>query len=238
MLLQLFSADEKQLAPERRRRCLRALESYLIRRMVCRMTTKDYNRLFLELISQIEENIGRADEVVIAYLEKQTSESRVWPNNDQLQEAFLDLPLYSLLTRGRLRMILETLEEAMRTGKAEDRYVARGRLTIEHILPQKWHEHWPLALTNDPDEHHRRIQRREHIKHTIGNLTLVTNQLNPTLSNAPWAKKREVLNAYTILYLNKQLLQEYPTFSEPEIEARGKQLAELACKVWPLPENL
>jgi len=117
LLLQLFSADETELPLERRRRSLLALESYLIRRMVCRMTTKDYNRLFLELIGRIEENLAHADEVVIEYLGQQTSESREWPSNDRLQEAFLDLPLYRLLTRARLRMVLEAIEEALRTDK-------------------------------------------------------------------------------------------------------------------------
>ncbi|MCG3208388.1 MAG: hypothetical protein FOGNACKC_01992 [Anaerolineae bacterium] len=240
VLLQLFSANEGQLPSERKRRCLSALESYLVRRMICRMTTKDYNRLFLELIGQIEKNMDHADEVVIDYLRRQTAESRVWPNDDRLQDAFLGLPLYQLLTRARLRMVLETLEEAMRTDKAEVRHVTRGTLTIEHILPQKWDDHWPLPLTKDPDEHHRRIQRRERIKHTIGNLTLVTGKLNPTLSNGPWDKKQEVLNDYTTLYMNKRLLQEWKDkpFAEAEIETRGKQLAQLACKVWPVAKDL
>ena len=240
VLLQLFSASEDQLPREKRMRCIGALESYLVRRMVCRMTTKDYNRLFLELISRLEGKIQIANEILLEYLGGQTSESRLWPTDDQLKNALLDLPLYRLLTRGRLRIVLEALEEALRTGKAEEPYIAKGNLTIEHILPQNWRENWPLVIVSDPEEHHRRIGERDRIKHTIGNLTLVTNKLNPALSNGPWEEKQDGLMDHSTLYLNKQLLKKWggKPFIEKEIRERGKELAAMACKVWPKPSRM
>jgi hypothetical protein len=239
LLLQVFSASEEQLSRDRRVRCLRALESFLVRRAICRMTTKDYNRLFLELIARLEGKLHIADEIIINYLGEQTAESRLWPKDDRLQNALLDLPLYRLLTRGRLRMVLEALEEALRTGKAEEPYVPRGKLTIEHVLPQSWRENWPLEIVEDPEEHHRRVMRRERLKHTVGNLTLVTGKLNPALSNGPWEKKQEGLQDHSTLHLNKFLLKEWggAPFAEPEIEKRGAGLAQLACKVWPVLSN-
>jgi len=211
-----------------------------IRRAICRMTTKDYNRLFLELVSRIDEKIHLADEIIIKYLGEQTAESRLWPTDEQLQNALLDLPLYRLLTRARLRMVLEALEEALRTGKAEERHVVRGRLTIEHVLPQSWREHWPLEIVDDPEEHHRRIVRRERLKHTIGNLTLVTGKLNPALSNGSWEKKQQGFQDHSTLHLNKRLLGTWggAPFTEPKIEERGTQLAQLACTVWPVPPEI
>lgn len=240
LLLQLFSASQEQLSRDRRVRCLHALESFLIRRMICRMTTKDYNRLFLELTSRIDGKIHFADEIVIEYLREQTAESRLWPTDDRLQSALLDLPLYRLLTRARLRMVLEAIEEALRTGKAEERHVVPRKLTIEHVLPQSWREHWPLEIVDDPEEHHRRIVRRERLKHTIGNLTLVTEKLNPALSNGSWEKKQQGLQEHSTLHLNKRLLCKWSVapFAEPEIEERGAQLAQLACTVWPAPPEI
>lgn len=240
VLLQLFSADETLLTRERRLRCIRALESYLVRRMVCRMTTKDYNRLFLELLSRLEGNITVADEVLIDYLGNQTSDSRLWPTNERFINAFLSLPLYRLLTRARLRLVLEALEEALRTDKAEEPYVSRGRLTIEHIMPQNWRDNWPLEIVPDPEEYHRMIGERERIKHTIGNLTLVTNKLNPALSNASWDVKQKGFMDHSILYLNKILIKKWggKPFEENEIRERGTELAELACKIWPEPSRI
>jgi len=236
LLLQLFSASTERLSQERKERCFKALESYLVRRMICRMTTKDYNRLVLDLIPKVDKNIQIADDVLIQHLQEQTSESRLWPTDDQVEKAILDLPLYRLLTRGRLRFVLEALEETLRTGKAEEAYTPRGILTIEHVLPQSWYEHWPITDSKTPEEYMKRVGERDRLKHTIGNLTLINNRLNPALSNGPWGKKQEGLQEHSTLFLNKQLLSQWGNapFAESEIIERGKQFAHTVCKIWPI----
>lgn len=240
VLLELFSTDTRLLKEESRLRALRALESFLVRRTICRMTTKDYNRLVLDLLSELEGKIGNADEIIVDFLAKQTADSREWPSDEKIVDAMIDLPLYRLLTRARLRMILEGLEEAMRTPKAEEAHVPTGTLTIEHVLPQKWRKHWPLELVDDPVEYHRQFSMRERKKHAIGNLTLVTGKLNPALSNGPWDHKQEGLQDHSTLFLNKRLLARWGggPFSEAEIDERSSELAKLAVKVWPSPEHL
>ncbi|MBP6017038.1 MAG: DUF262 domain-containing protein [Candidatus Promineofilum sp.] len=243
LLLELFSADVSLLAQGKRERALRALESFLVRRTVCRMTTKDYNRLTQELLSRLAGKIGNADGVIVEFLASQTAESREWPSNEKVIQAMLDLPLYRLLTRGRMRMILEGVEEKMRTPKAEEPQVKRGKLTIEHILPQEWTAHWPLeplAMAENPDEYHRRYETRERMKHTIGNLTLVNNKLNPALSNTHWKGKQEELNKHSTLFLNKDLLAKWSaaSFEETQIRERSLELANLAIQVWPGPGKL
>ena len=237
LLLELFSVNASFLVKEKRLRTLRALESFLVRRTICRMTTKDYNRLIQELLSKLAGKITQADEVVIDFLGSQTADSREWPGYEKVIQAMLDLPLYRLLTRGRLRMVLEGLEEAMRTDKAEKPNVHRGYLTIEHILPQEWRVNWPIDLPDDPERYHRQIDTRERLKHTIGNLTLVTGKLNPLLSNAPWKDKQVGLQDHSTLFINKNLLKKWgaKSFGEEEIQERGKELAKLALKVWPGP---
>ncbi|MCD4671796.1 MAG: DUF262 domain-containing HNH endonuclease family protein [Anaerolineaceae bacterium] len=238
LLLQLFSANKNQLSQERKELCIKALESYLVRRMICRMTTKDYNRLFLELIPKVNKNIQIADEVIIKHLKSQTSESRLWPSNDDVEKAVLDLPLYRLLTRGRFRFVLEALEEINRTGKAEEAHTPRGSLTIEHILPQSWQDNWPITDEDNPQEYLKRVSERDRIKHTIGNLTLITNKLNPSLSNGPWAKKKQGLQDHSTLFLNKILLSKFgdSSFSEKEIKERSQELAQQVCSIWPISE--
>lgn len=235
-LLQLFSTEERQLSPERKERCIKALESYLVRRMICRMTTKDYNRLFLDIIQRVDKNLQIADELLIDYLQGQTSESRLWPSDSELTKALFDLPLYRLLTRGRLRFVLEALEDALRTEKAEDRHAPRNSLTIEHVLPQSWQEHWAITDVENPEKYMKRVAERDRLKHTLGNLTLVTNKLNPSLSNSPWKQKQEGLQEHSTLFLNKALLKKWgdAQFIETEIGERGKELAQLACSIWPL----
>ncbi len=235
-LLWLFSQPPDRLEPVRRDRCLRTLESFLVRRMVCRMTTKNYNELFLELLAQAAKSDPRsADEALIQFLAGQTADSRVWPDDASFEYAILDMPLYRLLTRGRLRMVLEALEDAARTGLSEESHVARGSLTVEHVLPQKWQAHWPLD-DNDPEI----VGHRERMLHSLGNLTLVNGQLNPKMSNGTWEDKREELSAHTVLHLNKELLAAYSAgaWDEETIRSRGRALAARAKTIWLSPGEL
>ncbi|CAN5580917.1 DUF262 domain-containing protein [soil metagenome] len=214
---------------------LATIESYFVRRMVCRMTTKDYNKLFLELIAKLRDCAPEAvPDLVSGFLKEQTADSRLWPIDSQIHDAFLTLPLYQLLTRRRLRMVLEGLEDFLRSPKSEG-FVTRGSLTIEHIMPQAWRDHWPLGADAEPAA----VGVRDRLVQTIGNLTLVTAQLNPALSNSAWAQpvdtcKRKGLADHSVLQLNKKLLEAAPTvWEETMIEDRGAVLASLAAKVWP-----
>jgi hypothetical protein len=136
-------------------------------------------------------------------------------------------------------MILEGLENVMRSAKAEEGQVPKGVLTIEHILPQKWGDYWPLEVVDDPEEYHRQFGTRERMKHTIGNLTLVTGKLNPALSNGEWDYKKTGLQEHSTLFMNKRLLADYGNrpFGEAEIQERSMELARLAAMVWPSPRE-
>lgn len=219
------------------RKSLCALESFLVRRMVCRMTTRGYNLLFIGLVDELESAGARlAGDTTVEYLGKQKAYSRWWPDNEQLQETFLRQPLYRLLTRARLRLVLEGIEDELRTVKAESQAAPRD-MTIEHILPQQWRENWTLpdGLEDDIDA----AGNRDRILHSIGNLTLVNDRLNPSLSNATWEHKRKELARHSVLFLNKTLLDEAPNeWDESAIAKRGECLFRVAARVWPHADEL
>lgn len=229
VLLWLLSTDVPQ---GQLNKGLRALESHQVRRMVCRMTTRGYNRLFISLVGRLEEaGAENAGDAVVDFLSNQDSDVGLWPSDRQMEEAFLSLPLYRLLTRGRLRIVLEGIEEELRTDKAETHSAPRG-LTIEHTMPQQWRTHWPLVA--EVEDEVEQAENRDRVIHTVGNLTLVNSRLNPTLSNAPWQSKRETLQGHSTLFLNKDLLHNAPeVWDESAIEERAKRLCQAATKVWP-----
>jgi len=181
-VLWLFDQAPDVLAPTERTRALRAISSFLVRRTICRLTTKGYNTLFLDLLTKMSEEPASAGARIEQYLREQTADARLWPSDEQLREAFLTVPVYSLLARGRLRMVLEALEDSYRSPKSESQFVERGTLTIEHILPQSWQANWPLDVAED-DTPETAALRRERLLHSIGNLTLVTGSLNTPMSN-------------------------------------------------------
>ncbi len=213
-------------------KALTALESFSVRRMLCRSTSQGTNRLFMELIARLQMgSFEQAGDFVIDFLGGQTASNRIWPDDQQVENVFLNSPLYHSITRGRLRMVLEAIEAELRTNKAETQSVPRG-LTIEHIMPQSWQGRWPIpaGVAAEP----RSVDNRNRIVHSIGNLTLVNTPLNSTLSNAPWTEKRQTLNAHTVLFLNKTLLEEAPAvWDEAAIEQRARRLCQVAIQVWP-----
>ena len=238
VLLTLFSASREELSDEARRGALAALESYLVRRMVCPSNSKDYNRLFLELIERLDGRLAEADTVTTEFLAGQTATSRVWPDDAAFSRAIMERPVYRLLSRGRTRMLLEALEDDARTLKTEEAHVSRGKLTVEHILPGKWRtKHWPLPKTGDPQADELAAARRDDLKDTLGNLSLINGRLNSSVSNGPWEKKRAAFDEHSVLHLNKRLLGRWDPDLTPEenIAVRGAELATAACRIWSRP---
>jgi hypothetical protein len=207
------------------------IESFFVRRAVCELTSKNYNRLTVDMLKTLHASDDYSAAAIRAFLLSHDTEVARWPSDDEFSKAWMDLPFYKRL-RNRTRMILEALELAMHTGKTE-KITIDVKLTVEHLLPRDWARHWPLpaqgdgALSDEGPE-----DRRERLLHTIGNLTLLTKELNPSVSNGPWAKKREKILEHSALTINRPLPERW---DEAAIEARTKALLKTALTVWPRP---
>lgn len=208
---------------------IRAIESWLVRRMVLRQTAKNYNGIFLALLNRLAAGQANGTDVV-EYLRHLDHETGGWPDDLAFVEQLKSSPLYQSIVRRRLRMLLEALEEGLGTDLSE--HVSRNQLTVEHVLPQQWHQHWPLPPADDSEQ---LAARRDYLKHTLGNLTLVTGRLNSAASNAPWSDKRDTLNRHSVLLISSDV-RTAGEWGEPQIEARSQRLAELAVRIWPGPD--
>ena len=230
VLLLLLSAEA-----EARIRALSALESFLVRRMICRQTTKDYNRLVLELASRLRESgLDKADAVTAGFLKEQTAYAREWPSDEAVADALESSPLYRLLTRGRLRLVLEGVERRLRSSGKSEQTTVEPNLTIEHLMPVGWSEEkWPLPESVDRDV---ATYQRNTLIHSIGNLTLVTQKLNSSMSNDPWTSKRDELQEHSVLLLNNEFLSQ-PSWNEETIRSRSRRIAKLVSERWPGPAS-
>lgn len=208
------------------------LESFLVRRMICELSTKNYNKLFLDAVKTLHEvsptDMGKA---LREFLVAQTSDISRWPTDDEFRKAWLALQAYQRIKpQLRLRMILEALELHLRgSGLSEDTALPKTVLSIEHILPQGWEANWPLE-DNTPQAK----ETRGALVHTLGNLTLVTVRLNSTLSNDPWSKKSKTLKKHSVLLLNGEVIDN-EMWNEETITARNKRLFTYAKKIWARP---
>lgn len=217
-----------------------SLESFLVRRLVCGAQTRGYGTLALSLLKAIADAspLEPAAPVITSFLANAEGAANQWPDDAEFRQSWTTRRFYGQIRRERVVMILSALEERLwhEARKTEPLQFDFSQLQIEHIMPQTWGQHWPL-----PDDDSMR-QRREQLMQTIGNLTLVSNKLNPSISNGPWTSpdatvtsKRAELRKHTKLWLNSQLVDGHETWDEDLIEKRSQSLFEIACRVWPAP---
>ena len=111
-------------------------------------------------------------------------------------------------------------------------------MTVEHILPSDWEEHWPLSdgrrpsqdeafqaifATEENDTRVGQIVRRVRLLNTFGNLTILTKPLNSSVSNGPFGVKRRALDDHSLLVVNREISKE-EEWGEDQIEARGRRV--------------
>jgi hypothetical protein len=227
------------------------ITSYIVRRALCGLTAKGYNNIFMRAAGTLRNN-GVSIESFVSIFADSDGDSVRFPTDHELKNAIRTKPQYEAMPVPRLRYILMELERQSRnhfdevTGLRED-------LTIEHVLPQKWAEHWPLAdgsnaphdfIVSFEDPRHAAIAHRQTLKHTLGNLTLLTPTGNPRLGNLPFAatdpaiglSKRAALHA-SLLRLNQEIAA-CDGWTEDQIIERSHQLADRAIARWPHPQAI
>jgi hypothetical protein len=230
LALLLFRSPE--VPPERRRAALAALESWLVRRMLCALTTKNYNRSTVELLDVAWANLDAVDEALLDTLDRWDRPINRWPRDDEVVRALTTRPTYGWIAQRRLVLVLEAIEHERRAAvKTESILDPDERLSIEHVMPQEWSSHWPLDDVSDPVA---ATSARDGQVHRIGNLTLVTSPLNSSLSNAPWETKRTALAQHSLLRLNAELA-EHAVWDEDAIRTRSASLAHELCAIWAPP---
>ena len=78
------------------------------------------------------------------------------------------------------------------------------------------------------------IQVREAVKHTLGNLSLLTPARNPQVGKLGFDEKRKRLRD-SLLKLNQEIASEN-AWDESSIHRRAARLAPLAISLWPAPD--
>lgn len=217
------------------------IESYIVRRAICRLTPKNYNRIFLALLTKLSKEGLPNRASVRRELVSLEGDSAVWPNNEIFKKSLIYDPLYISIGPKRVCMALTALELASRTSHQEAQLSPvpiNNSLTIEHIMPQGFKpEEWPYPEQESFDKQELE-SRRQTLLHSLGNLTLLTQPLNSTVSNGPFRVKRPEIAEQSLLILNSYLqsFSDDAAWNERTIVERGQLLANSALRVWEYPE--
>jgi len=215
---------------------LQDLESYLIRRQVCRLTTKNYNRFFLAMLNNLskENPLNRAS--VQKELLSSNEESAKWPDDELFRKHLTGDPIYLTLSAKKVQMILKALELASRTANQEEsNSIINTAVTVEHVMPQGFNpEEWPYPKSYEGIDAPSRWMQRYNLIHSFGNLTLLTQYLNSEVSNGPFRVKRPEIAKQSLLILNSyfQKFSDDDVWDENTIIQRGEHLADLALRAW------
>lgn len=204
-----------------RNKILNCLESYLVRRTICKLTTKNYNNLFLSLLNEFKKlpQITEAD--VKTKLLSFTEDSNRFPTDEDLLQAFHTSHLINQYSREVLYCIaLYQLDNDYQ----DNRKLNFNGFTVEHIMPKKWRNNWNGHPDWEEDETDMKLR-------TLGNLTLIMGKLNSSMRDSAWSNKKKALTKFSTLRITTDYLQ-IADWNEDEIYTRCKDLCNLALKIW------
>jgi hypothetical protein len=194
--------------------CLKAIETYVVRRAVCRVPAQALNKYFPTLVSSL-------DSSEIADSLKDTlaaaTGARMMPGDEEFRRSLCQRPL---LDRRIVRYLLEEIE---RFDNKE--VVDLQSLQVEHIMPKQLSTEWRQGLGSDWELVHRTYLD------TLGNLTLTG--YNPEYSNKPFCEKRDMTKGFrqSGLRLNRALA-DIEEWTQEQIRERARQLSEIALNIW------
>ncbi len=202
------------------------IESYIMRRMIVKATTKNYNQLFTDrLIS----NKIISKEQFQKYLNSRNDKVNYFPNDTELKYGFDN----SILINKQSAGIIYLLESKIRNRrKHATQLLGISSYSLEHLMPKKWENKWDNVSTKEAKDF-----RNFKLK-TLGNLAIITQSLNASIRDSNWSikkngnEKNEGLRHYSggIETLSPYL--DLPEWNENEIQKRADFMFGNAQKIW------
>ena len=226
----MYLVKSNQNDPEALAEMLTTLESYMVRRVIVRASTKEYGALFNESLILNDVHTKGA---FLEFVNKR-SDAVYMPDNTQLKEGFNVSKLTNNYTRGILYLLESSIRDHDRNSMP---LKSLKSYSLEHMMPKKWEEHWAEDVEMSDEE---AVRYRNEKLLTLGNLTLLTDKLNSNVSNASWNTKlngrgsHRGLKTYAAGIETLSTYLDIPQWNEKHIESRAKDLYEDSLKVWPV----
>lgn len=203
------------------------IESYLMRRLVCRSETRGYYNLFSDTL--LNEEYLSAKRLMEYFISREGEEKSESPDDAAIEVA--------VNTRQRTNKqnasILYMLESRLRSDVNATKLMGFKQYSLEHLLPKKWRAMW--GVLNDEEA----CKRRDRILQTIGNMAIIPDGLNASISNSAWAEKlagRGVKKGLKHCASGLATMDEYlklKKWDEEEILKRAAQLTVWINEQWP-----
>ena len=205
------------------------IETYLIRRFICKTKNNNYSDLFTE--NMIGQNINSYKKLKKYIGEKNVEDSLSMPTNEQFKLGFSNSKMNS---NTKARTVLYLMETKIRNdNKQSTILMAFENYTLEHLMPKNWRKNW-----NNPELSLEESAKRDEIILTMGNFAIISSSLNSSISDGKWSDKLEGNNKDKGLKYYSRGIEtmgnvcDLKVWDEVEIHKRANWLANEALTIW------
>jgi hypothetical protein len=223
-LYKKYNKDESLLKSD-----FHKLETLVVRRYVCNLTTKNYNKLCKDFIR----DSSRLDSMLVL---------------DEMSDDNFKLALQNINNKSATLLLFWVELYRRKKDNRYDHDELKYTYTLEHIMPQKWEEFWSKVPVIDKDgkvitDPRQAKSYRNGIIYSIGNMTLLKSSLNTSLRNYDFKRKVEGegrksgIRAYAELGITKlDIMGPFEsgnqTWDETKIRKRTEEITADALAIW------
>lgn len=210
---------------------LHNLETIALRYVICGVSTKNFNKNCAELLAK-----------------KTTTADLIKDRQDEIDDNIFRQKLKNISNK-HATLLLFWLESKRRS---EDKNSAEKELkycySLEHIMPQKWQEFWPINNPTVKDingaevtDDEKANEIRSSAIYEIGNMALLKSTLNTSVRNYDFKRKMEGegrkagIKKYDSLLYTKDITAIYDedgVWDESKIHRRTEELSNEIVTIW------
>lgn len=232
-LFKEYNIDDESNLPTEFKEKLKQIEKYVLRHAICQVSTKNFNKDCALLIAgktTIEKSLDdKVDEI----------------GDEVVKEKLKYIPYNKVASLILFWIELRRRVVDRRFDMQELKYV----YSLEHIMPQKWEDYWnfsacpavSVATKEIIIDQERAQEVRSAAIYELGNMTLLSSNLNSSLRNYEFGRKvtgekrKKGIKDYASLDITKDVVKVYESresWNEEEIRERTKLLTTEFFEIW------
>lgn len=211
---------------QQRNELFQFIECYIMRRMIVKATTKNYNQLFTD---RVISNRILSKEQFQEFLNNRNDKVNYLPNDAELKSGFENSGLINKQAAGIIYLIESKLRDRR---KHATQLLGINKYSLEHLMPKKWENKWQSVSSKEAKDY------RNHKLKTLGNLAIITQSLNASIRDSNWeTKKKGSGNKEGLIHYSGgvETLAPYldlEDWNEVEIVKRAEFLYNKAIEIW------
>jgi uncharacterized protein with ParB-like and HNH nuclease domain len=228
-------SESGQVSDQELSAVLHLIESYLVRRAICRRPDTGYEEVFAALCREMSPPSPEIAGRVRATLLRVNEQLRM-PDDDEFDDHLRHSDLFEVSGENMLaRIVMTALEEFFSAQSPASEPLAGidlfddqpKRQMIDHVMPCTLSHWWRDHLGPDWETVH------QDYLHRLGNLTLTME--NPAIVNADFDTKKAWYSLDNhLLNISMKSIRQWRKF---QIDQRSGVLAAFCKKIWPYPEG-